>query len=148
MELTFHGAKVYLSTILDLFTWQLVGVQVAVRKGAALSVTTLGNALLRYPAPVMLHSDSGKEYEAHAFVEMLEAYGITISRSAPGCPWENGYQESFYDKFKVDFGDPNRFETLGELVAAIYRTVWEYNHERIHSALKMPPAVFAEQLAA
>jgi transposase InsO family protein len=37
---------------------------------------------------------------------------------------------------------------LGELVAAIYRTIWEYNHTRIHSALKMPPAVFAEQLAA
>lgn len=147
-ELIFHGQKVYVSTILDLFTRQLVGVHVAVRKGAALSVTTLGNALLRYAAPVILHSDNGKEYVAKAFIAVLEAYGIAISRSAPGCPWENGYQESFYDKFKVDFGDPNRFDTLGELVAAIYRTAWEYNHERIHSALKMPPAKFAEQLAA
>jgi transposase InsO family protein len=144
----FHGVKVYLSTILDLFTRQLVSVHVAVRKGAALSVTTLGNAFLRYPAPVILHSDNGKEYEAQAFINMLEEYGITVSRSAPGCPWENGYQESFYDKFKVDFGDPNRYQTLGELVAALYRMAWEYNHERIHSALKMPPAVFAEQLAA
>ncbi|MGH9712824.1 MAG: integrase core domain-containing protein [Candidatus Acidiferrales bacterium] len=63
-------------------------------------------------------------------------------------PWENGYQESFYDKFKVDFGDPNRFASLGELTAEIYRTMWEYNHERNHSALKMPPSVFAEKLAA
>jgi putative transposase len=50
--------------------------------------------------------------------------------------------------FKVDFGDPNRFDTLGELVGEIYCAVWEYNHERIHSALKMPPAVFVEKLAA
>jgi transposase InsO family protein len=67
-----------------------------------------------------------------------------ISRSRPGCPWENGYQESFYGKFKTDLGDPNRFDTLGELVAEIYRTVWYYNHERIHSALRMPPRQFAQ----
>jgi putative transposase len=146
--LLFHGTKVYVSTILDLFTRQLMGVHVAVRKGAALSVETLGNALLRHPCPAILHSDNGKEYEAKAFIGMLEEYGIAISRSAPGCPWENGYQESFYDKFKVDFGDPNRFDTLGELVAAIYRTMWRYNHTRIHTALKMPPVVFAEKLVA
>ena len=147
-ELVFHGGKVYFSTILDLFTRQLMGIHVAVRKGAALSVETLGNALLHRPRPVMLHSDNGSEYEVGGFRDSLEAHGITISRSKPGCPWENGYQESFYDKFKIDLGDPNRFATLGELVAAIYRTAWEYNHTRIHSALKMPPAVFAEKIAA
>ena len=36
---------------------------------------------------------------------------------------------------------------FGELVAEIYRTLWDYNHTRIHSALKMPPAVFAEKIA-
>lgn len=56
---------------------------------------------------------------------------------------ENGYQESWYGKFKLDLGDSNRFEALGELVAEIYRTVWVYNHTRIHSVLRMPPAVFA-----
>lgn len=147
-EFIFHDGKVYLSTILDLFTRQLMGIHVAVRKGAALSVETLGNALLRSPKPVILHSDNGKEYEARAFIGVLEECGITISRSKAGCPWENGYQESFYDKFKVDFGDPNRFATLGELVAAIHRMAWEYNHTRIHSALRMPPAVFAEKIAA
>ncbi len=91
---------------------------------------------------------NGSEYASKVFTGMLENYGITISRSKPGCLWENGYQESFYDKFKVDFGDPNRFKTLGELVAEMYRMAREYNHTRIHSALKMPPAVFAEKLAA
>src|SRR5262249_12509197 len=45
-------------------------------------------------------------------------------------------------------GAPDRFKTLGELVAEIYRAMWEYNHTRIHSALRMPPAAFAEKLAA
>ncbi len=74
--------------------------------------------------------------------------GSRISRSHPGCPWENGYQESFYDKFKVDFADPSRFKTYGEMVAEIYRMIWVYNRTRIHSALKMPPHMFAEKIAA
>jgi putative transposase len=103
-ELIFHGQKIYVSTILDLFTRQLMDVQVAMRKGAALTVATLAHALFNHPKPVILHSDNGSEYTATAYLDLLEASGITISRSKPGCPWENGYQESFYDKFKIDFG--------------------------------------------
>jgi transposase InsO family protein len=69
-----------------------------------------------------------------------------ISRSAPGCPWENGYQESFYSQFKVDLGDPSRFKTLGELVYEIYQTIYVYNNTRIHSALRMSPVQFAQKL--
>jgi transposase InsO family protein len=147
-ELAFHGKKVYVSTIVDLFTRELRGLHVGTRKGAPLTVQTLANALFHHPRPTIFHSDNGREYEAKIFIAMLERYGITISRSRPGSPWENGYQESFYGKFKMDLGDPNRCKTLGELVAEIYRTAWEYNHTRIHSALKMPPSVFAEKIAA
>ena len=74
---------------------------------------------------------------------IVQSVGTLISRSAPGCPWENGYQESFYGKFKVDLGDSSRFETLGELVYEIYRTIWVYNNSRIHTALNMSPREFA-----
>lgn len=144
-ELSFQDHKVYVATVLDIFTRQVVGVSVAKRKGAPLTVQALWNALLSHPRPEIFHSDNGREYEATSFIGVLEQCGISISRSRPGCPWENGYQESFYGKFKLDLGDPNRFETLGELVAEIYRTIWVYNHTRIHSALKMPPVIFAHK---
>ena len=146
-ELVQHGKKVYVSTVIDLFTRRILGIHVAVRKGAALTIQALSSALLHHPRPGLFHSDNGREYDAMAFTEILDGCGILISRSRPVCPWENGYQESFYDKFKVDLGDPNRFKTLGELVAEIYRTLWDYNHTRIHSALNMPPVVFAELCA-
>jgi putative transposase len=136
------------ATVIDLFTRRIVGMAVSVRKGAPLTIQALWSALLHHPHPSIFHSDNGREYEAKAFIAVLEDVDSHISRSHPGCPWENGYQESFYDKFKVDLGDPNRFKTLGELVAEIYRTIWTYNHMRIHSALKMPPVVFAEKIAA
>ena len=137
--------KVYVATVEDLYTRTIVGIAVALRKGAPLTLQALCGALLHHRRPLIFHSDNGKEYTAKVFVGMLESVGALISRSHPGCPWENGYQESFYDKFKVDLGDPNRFSTLGELVAEVYRTIWEYNNTRIHSALKMPPAEFAEK---
>ena len=146
-ELSYRGRVVFVATVIDLFTREILGIAVALRRGAPLTLQALGVALLSHPRPVIFHSDNGKEYEAQAFVRMLEEVGSAISRSHPGCPWENGYQESFYDKFKVDLGDPNRFRSLGELVAEVYRTVWVYNHTRIHSALRMPPAVFAEKHA-
>jgi hypothetical protein len=40
--------------------------------------------------------------------------------SAKASPWENGYQEACYSQFQVDLGDPNRYKTLGELVAVGY----------------------------
>jgi transposase InsO family protein len=147
-EIVYHGKKVYASTIIDLFTRKIVGAHVAVRKGSTLTMQTLGNALFHNWRPVIFHSDNGSEYNAMVFVGTLEECGIVISRSRPGCPWENGYQESFYGKFKVDLGDPNRFDSFGELIAEIYQTLWRYNHTRIHSALKMPPAMFAQKMAA
>jgi putative transposase len=108
-----------------------------------LTAAAFWNALLSNPRPLIFHSDNGSEYRAKAFVGILVTLGIAISRSVPGCPWENGYQESFYGKFKVDLGDPNRFASFGELLVDVYATIWAYNTTRIHSALKMPPREFA-----
>lgn len=145
-EVWYHGRWVYVATVIDLYTREIVGLHASLRKGAPLTIAALGNALLYHGRPKIFHSDNGKEYEAKSFICFLTEFGVTISRSHPGCPWENGYQESFYGKFKVSLGDPNRFRTLGELVAEIYRTVWVYNNTRVHSAHRMPPAVFVRTL--
>lgn len=142
-HLLFRGIDVSVATTIDLFTRKVVGVAVSTKHDARLIIGAFGNALLAHRRPAIFHSDNGSEYHAKSFRRMLTELGLSISRSKKGCPWENGYQESFYDKFKVDLGDPNRFSSLGELTAAIYETIHVYNTERIHSALRMPPAQFA-----
>lgn len=146
-ELKYKSMKVYVATVIDLYLRKIVGVSISLRKGTPLVLQALYAALLHYPHPTIFHSDNGKEYDSNAFVSTLKNFNIVISRIYPGCPWENGYQESFYSQFKVDFGDPNRFRSFGELVADIYRIIWKYNNTRIHSALKMPPRMFEKQLA-
>jgi putative transposase len=144
-EVWFEGQWVYIATVIDLYTREIVGLAVSLRKGTQLVTQALWSALLNHPRPIIFHSDNGSEYNAEVFIEILTELKILISRSYPGCPWENGYQESFYGKFKLDLGDPNRNNSLGELTAAIYKTIHYYNTERIHSALKMPPREFARR---
>jgi putative transposase len=142
-HLFFKGLDVRVATVMDVFTRTIVGLAIGTKGGTVLVTEALGNALLNNPRPFLFHSDNGVEYNARSFRALLTELGIQISRSKKGCPWENGYQESFYDKFKVELGDPNRFDTLGELVAEIYQTIHRYNTVRIHSALKMSPRQFA-----
>ena len=142
-HLNFQGRIVYIATVMDLFTRRIVGLSVYTNHAVQLVLSALMNAIYANPRPVIFHSDNGSEYNSEIFIEALQNLGIIISRSAPGCPWENGYQESFHSQFKVDFGDPARFKTLGELVYEIYQTIYKYNHTRIHSALKMSPMQFA-----
>lgn len=142
----FQGKTVYVATVEDLFTRKILGVSVYTTHAVQLPLSAFMNALLSNPRPVIFHSDNGSEYNAKVFIEALETVGVMISRSAPGCPWENGYQESFYSQFKVDLGDPSRFKNIGDLVYEIYRMIWQYNNTRIHSALKMSPVRFAEKV--
>jgi putative transposase len=139
----FQGRFVYMATVIDLYTRKIVGLAVYTTHAVQLVLSALMAALHNNPRPLIFHSDNGSEYNAAVFIDALMTVGTTISRSAPGCPWENGYQESFYNQFKVDLGDPSRFTTLGELVFAVYQTIYAYNHTRIHSALKMSPVQFA-----
>lgn len=142
----FQGKTIYVATVEDLFTRKIVGLAIYTTHAVQLVISALMSAVANNSRPTIFHSDNGSEYNSEIFTGALKTLGILISRSAPGCPWENGYQESFYSQFKIDLGDPSRFKTLGELVLAIYQTIWQYNNTRIHTALKMSPVQFAQKL--
>ena len=108
-------------------------------------MNAMSHAILNRPPPRIIHSDQGSEYASKNYTSLIQSFGTVQSMSAPGCPWENGYQESFYKGFKIDLGDPNRFETLGELIAEIYKTINYYNRNRIHTSLGMSPSEFAQK---
>ena len=143
--LPFRGRFVYVATVIDLYTRKIVGLSVYTTHAVSLVLSALMSALHQNARPGIFHSDNGSEYNSAVFTNALTTVGSAISRSAPGCPWENGYQESFYNQFKIDLGDPSRFQSLGELVFAVYQTIYVYNHSRIHGVLKMSPVEFARQ---
>lgn len=142
--LPFKKGFVYLATVMDVFTREVVGWTMMQNHGVSLVLQALFGALERHGRPQIFHSDNGREYGSKVFTQAVVGAGMRISRTAPASPWENAFQESFFSQFKIDLGDPQRFSSIGELVYAAGRTVWEYNHTRIHLALKMPPKRFAE----
>lgn len=145
--LFYKNRFIYLATVMDVFNREIVGACVLANHSSALVIQAMISALMDHSKPDIIHSDQGSEYTAKIFQNFCHCAGIKISMSAKGSPWQNGYQESFYDKFKVDLGDSNRFDDLGELVYEIYHTIHIYNTSRIHTALKMSPREFAKKFA-
>jgi putative transposase len=142
----YHGYFLYLATIIDVYTRELIGWNISVRHDTALVLGALKHALTREQAVVVyLHSDQGSEYDAKSYEEYVLDKGIIISMSQKSSPWENGFQESFYSQFKVELGDVSRFETVEELIEEIYQTIYYYNNSREHTSLNMSPVSFKQQ---
>lgn len=137
----FHNRHVYLATVMDRFTREVLGVSVMTEHSAELVVRALMMALHGSDTtPTWFHSDQGSEYTSYALTQLLARHGIQASHSPKSSPWRNGSQESFFGRFKVEFGDPERFSTLPELMEAIYAYISYYNTDRIHTAHRTPPA--------
>lgn len=143
--LPYFGKFMYLATVVDAFTRQIMGWSMGTRHDADLVIRALQDALEKHPAPEIFHSDQGSEYRSDAFQNLLATHGIQLSMSAKGSPWQNGKQESFYSQFKLELGHPEIFPSVGELVAGVAAQIYYYGHHRIHTALKCPPAVFAKR---
>lgn len=143
----FQGRFWYLSTIEDLTTRQIMAVQVGKHHDAQLVKTTILQALKTGIKPTYFHTDQGAEFMARENTGLLEQHGIQVSVSKLASPWENGYKESFFGRFKDEFGDFDRFDHVGELIEEIYSKVQYYNQRRRHTAFKVAPAVYAKQLS-
>lgn len=143
----FQGQFWYLVTIEDMATRQVLSAWVGKHHNAALVLSCLKQAIqVSGHLPTYFHTDQGTEFMAQAVTTYLELQGVKVSVSAKASPWENGYKESFFGRFKEEFGDINRFDTPGELIEEIYSQVHYYNYDRIHTALKMPPVAYAQLL--
>lgn len=141
-----RGDFIYLATIIDVFTREIVGWHVGMRHTTDLVIQAFLDAVERTgKTPKIFHSDQGSEYVSGEYELLLANLNVKASQSKKSSPWENGFQESFYNQFKLELGKPTRFSDLGELVEAVHAQMRYYNHRRIHSSLKMPPAVFRTQ---
>lgn len=143
--LRFKEEFIYLATIMDLFTREIVGFNVSRFHNSELVLGALEDATGKNNPPDFLHSDQGTEYDSQKYTNLAEGLGIKISMSAKSSPWENAYQESFYSQFKVDLGRTDRFSQLGELIEAISGTLLYYNTKRIHTTLKMSPEEYRKK---
>lgn len=142
-RLLWNQKVIHLATFMDLYTREIVGWSVSTKHTNDLVINAYLDAVGTVGKSVIVHSDQGSEYKSEEYRQLMDTLGVTISMSKKGSPWENGYQESWYDNFKTDLGlSFDRFETIGQFVEAIHQTIHYYNTQRIHTTLKMPPTTF------
>ena len=142
-RIVYRGTVWHLATIEDLATRQILAQRIGKRHDSHLVLATLRQAVATGRIPAIFHSDQGTEFMAQRCTAYLENRGVQISVSDVASPWQNGYVESFFGRFKHEVGDLNRFESAGEMIEAIYQHIHYYNHRRIHTARRMPPAIYA-----
>lgn len=143
--LSYKQKFLYLATIIDLWNREIVGINISRYHNRFLVIGAFLDAVSKFQPAAIIHSDQGSEYDSKDFQELVREYHCKISMSKKAHPWENGRQESFYGKFKTYLGQLNRFENEGELIAEIYRSIYYFNHERIHGKLKMSPVKFRKK---
>lgn len=142
----YWNKKYYLATVEDIFTREILSAQISDKHDSTLAFSVIQKAIYK-GKPDIFHCDQGTEFMAQLVTNFLEKESVEISVSDTASPWQNGYKESFFGKFKIEIGDLNRFETLGELIEEIYSYIYYHNNLRIHTALKMPPKAFKQQFS-
>ena len=140
-----YGILIYLATVIDLYTREIVGWSIGLHHSSALIIDAFENAKIRRSTPYLFHSDQGSEYTSLACKEWLFKNNIIPSQSTKSSPWQNGWQESFYGKLKQEFGNIHRFKTIEDLTEALHLHIHFYNKKRIHLKLKMPPEQFYQR---
>jgi transposase InsO family protein len=145
-----EGAKLYLATILDLYSRFVVGWAVSPVNDRHLAIKALERALKRRcpEAGLLHHSDQGCTYASEDYQRILDACGITCSMSRRGDCYDNAVMESFFSTVKSELAD--RFDSFAEAKMELFDYIEAfYNQRRRHSTLgQISPAAFERRGAA
>ncbi len=112
----------YLASLEDLATRQIVGWATGARMTQALTLAALDHAVARHrpPAGVLHHSDRGSQYAAHPYPARLARYGMAGSMSRKGHGYDNACLESWHSLWKKELVYVSHFRTRAEAEIAIF----------------------------
>jgi len=137
------GRKVRLLNILDEFTREWLSVTVGVSWTSQAVIAALRPLFEARTAPSFVRSDNGPEFIAAEVKAWLAGQGVTPHYIDPGCPWQNGFTESFHGKLRDEFLSREVFASVKEAQVRLETQQRWYNEERPHSSLKyLTPQAF------
>ena len=129
----YENQAVYLSTILDLYTRDIISYVISKRNDVKLVKDTLEQALIKEKDVhgVILHSDQGFQYTSYEYRAICEDNGITISMSRKGTPSDNAPIESFHSSLKRETLYSYNIANLGEYISLVEQWLEKYNTTRL-----------------
>lgn len=140
----------YLAVMMDLYSRKVIGWALSERMTTQLVIDALQMALWRRKMPrgVIVHSDRGSQYCAHAYQALLVEHGLICSMSKRGDCYDNAAMESWNHSFKVEAIHGEKLITRADTKKHVFDYIEVYyNRERLHSTLGyFSPEYFEEVL--
>ncbi|WP_282202960.1 IS3 family transposase [Kitasatospora fiedleri] len=137
-EIDTGEGRLYLATVIDLFSRRLLGYAMGVHHDAALVSASLRMAATTGGGQVdgvVFHNDRGSEYSSRAYNELCDRLGVVQSTGRVGSALDNAAAESFHSTIKVEYIHRHRFATRAEARLKIATWITDfYNTRRRHSA--------------
>jgi transposase InsO family protein len=127
--------KAYLSTIMDLYTREIIAYEISLKNDNSLVVKNLIKAIEKRKniIGVILHSDQGFQYTSYQYQAICKANGILISMSNKGNPIDNAAIESFHACLKRETLYSYKIKTLKEYIELVEEWIKFYNTTRIRT---------------
>jgi transposase InsO family protein len=140
-ERTHDRRPLRILVIVDEYTRECLVLKPARRITADDVICTLTDQFIKRGIPAYLRSDNGPEFTAATVRNWLDRLNVRTLYIEPGCPWENGYVESFNGKLRDELLNREIFYTLTEAEILLEQWRIHYNTKRPHSRLRYrPPA--------
>jgi transposase InsO family protein len=137
-EIETDEGKLYLATVLDLFSRRLLGYAMSEHHDAALARAALSMAAANRGGNiegVIFHSDRGSEYTADLYANACRRLGVIQSMGRVGSALDNAAAEAFNSILKVEYVHRHHFRTRAEARLKIATWIVDfYNIRRRHSA--------------
>jgi putative transposase len=144
-----NGTPLKVLPVVDEFTRECPAIEVATSLPATRVITVLARLVATQGAPAYLRSDNGPEFVAQAVQGWLALQPAATLSIDPGCPWQNGFGESFNGTLRDECLNMQAFASVAEARIQLERFRRSYNEERPHSRLgyRTPAEFKADWLA-
>lgn len=138
----------YLSIITDAYSHKIVGYKLhpSLHSAGAIDALVMAAADTKRTKDLIHHSDRGSQYCCADYVQMTAHYGIRLSMTEKGDPYENAIAERINGILKYEHGLKETFASEAAAKQAVDQAVWRYNELRIHDSCdRMTPVMAHEQ---
>lgn len=155
---TDHG-KLYLDTVIDLYSRRLLGAATGLHPDAQLAcaaitmaVATRGGKAAIWRADeaqqVIFHTDRGSTYTATSLMKLCRTMGIRQSMGRVGSCFDNAAAEAFFSSLEWEVLSRHRFVDTRQAQAVVLDWCYGfYNHTRRHSTAGMMSPITYENTA-
>ena len=154
------GPKLYLATVIDLFSRRLLGAATGLHPDADLACAAIKMAVAARGGRaaiwrenesewVIFHSDRGSTYTANAFTKLCRQQAIRQSMGRVGSCFDNAAAEAFFSSLEWEVLSRHDFENTSQAQAVVLDWCYGfYNHDRRHSSAGMMSPINYENAAA